>query len=257
MALIKITPRLHGSSHPPLTQNSIFPMTVPEHRQPVIQLSEKKPFSSGGNRICYRHPDFPNRCLKVFRERGRPENRRSRKRFPANLRPLETFDENLIEQKTLQFLHHNFPEAIRRHLPTSYGIVETDLGSAHDTTLICDHDGRIAQTLEQYLWDNDLDDRVKDCLKRFKADWSQCPPSTRDLIPHNLVVRANQKGILDLFLIDGYGRTPKFYQPKKTLFKASLLRRRMENLDRRIEKVLEKNPNSDGLNLPQTQLIRD
>ena len=32
----------------------------------MINLDEVTPFAEGGNRMCFVHPDNPNRCLKVI-----------------------------------------------------------------------------------------------------------------------------------------------------------------------------------------------
>ena len=32
----------------------------------MINLDNIKPFAKGGNRICFIHPQNPNRCLKVI-----------------------------------------------------------------------------------------------------------------------------------------------------------------------------------------------
>lgn len=46
----------------------------------MIDLSNQTPFASGSNRHCYRHPSYPDRCLKVIR----PDNIEARyQRQPA------------------------------------------------------------------------------------------------------------------------------------------------------------------------------
>ena len=205
----------------------------------VIVLGDQEPFASGGNRLCFRHPQNPEHCLKIIRSDRTPLIRRAEKRFPANLRPLSTYDENLVEILVLNYLHNNYPIQITRHLPRSFGLVETNLGTAHETELVCDADGRISQTLEQYIWENGMNSTVEKAIQIFKQDWSTKPPSTRDLIPHNFVVRLDEEST-HLVLIDGFGKKPHI----RFLFSDQLaklrLKRRLKNFDSRIQLVMKR-----------------
>lgn len=200
----------------------------------TIQLHPQEPFSKGGNRLCFVHPDDPNRCLKVFQERGRPKQRRVRKGLLGYFRPLSAFDENLQEFQALSIFHHRYPVEITRHLPMTYGLVKTDLGLAHAMELIRDNDGKISQTLEQYIWEHGLDEPLISALKDFKSDWGQCSPNTRDLLPHNLLVR--KQDVFTLFLIDGYGRHKRY---QRVRIKNASAQRRIARLEGRIESILE------------------
>ena len=44
--------------------------TNQEERASVIELTGATPFASGDNRLCFRHPDFPDRCIKILRGAG-------------------------------------------------------------------------------------------------------------------------------------------------------------------------------------------
>ena len=203
----------------------------------MIQLSDKSRFSSGGNRDCFRHPDYPDRCLKTLRSCRTPEQRRQEKRFPANLRPLSSFDENLVELKVLNYLHAHYAASVRQHLPDCFGLVDTDLGKALETSLIVDSDGLISQTLEQYLWRFGVDTELESAITVFKSNWSTQPPKTRDLIPHNLVVQ-NQKDRLQLVVIDGFGRMPRILGIDQLLPRNRQFTRRMADFDKRIQQTL-------------------
>lgn len=219
----------------------------------MLELSAITPFSSGGNRICYRHPEHADRCLKVLRPDRTPTIRRSKKRFPSNLRPLSFFDENQNELEVLQHLHANYPKAIRKHLPESFGMVETDLGLAHETSLIVDDDGRISQTLEQYIWEFGLNEAAMQSIAAFKTDWSSSAPNTRDLIPHNMVLQ-DSGGSHHIILIDGLGRKPRFNRPGKASKNRYL--RRMNDLDARIQRLLHRKANNTGPTERLQNLIR-
>ena len=65
----------------------------------MLTLSKSSPFASGGNRDCYVHPLNPERCLKVIKKIRSPELRRAEKSFPANLRSLDSFNENSLKDE--------------------------------------------------------------------------------------------------------------------------------------------------------------
>lgn len=212
---------------------------------PQIILKDTEPFASGGNRLCFRHLENRARCLKVIRPDRTPAIRRAEKRFPANLRPLSTFDENCVEAEVLNYLHDNYPIQITRHLPRSFGLVETDLGIAHETEIICDGDGRISQTLEQYVWENGINSTVEQAIRAFKEDWAVKPPRTRDLIPHNFVVRLDGR-TAHLILIDGFGKKPVFRFPLADRSARSRLGRRLKNFDYRVQLITQRKATGNG-----------
>ena len=211
----------------------------------AIVLEGQKPFASGGNRLCFRHPVNPQHCLKVISSARTPEIRRAEKRFPANLRPLSAFDENRVEAAVLDYLHTNYPVQITQHLPRSFGLVETDLGTAHETELICDSDGLISQTLEQYIWENDMNSVVEKAIQAFKEDWAIKPPRTRDLIPHNFVVRLEGE-CAHLVLIDGFGKKPLMGLPFQDKLMNLHLRRRLRDFDHRVRLIGKRKATNDG-----------
>jgi hypothetical protein len=203
----------------------------------MIQLSDDLIFSSGGNRLCYVSPSDNTRCLKLLRPDRTPEIRRSEKSFPSNLRPLSFFDENLSEQIRLDFLFRSFPPLITKHLPRTYGMVQTSAGLAHETDLIRDNDGSIAQSLEQYIWDNGLNQTAELATDQFFKDWSEAPPQTRDLIPHNMVITFRSTSAT-IILIDGLGRMPLIPSLSGTRMSLKRLAKRRDNFDERIQRVL-------------------
>lgn len=174
----------------------------------MLTLSNLSPFASGGNRDCFVHPLNPNRCLKVVKAVRAPEIRRAAKRFPANLRPLAFFDENKVEKQRLESIQKRFSQKVCSHLPSFYGMVETDIGAAFETDLIRDGDGLISRTVEQHIWSVGYDTALKEALNRFFQDLSDEYPITRDLIPHNLVICFN--GEPNIIMIDGLGRDSYF-----------------------------------------------
>jgi hypothetical protein len=221
----------------------------------LLQLSTQTPFSKGGNRLCFVHPKEPKHCLKVLIPESLPEVRRRKKSFPANLRPLKYFDENLQEMHALSSLSNNYPERITKHLPQSFGIVATDMGDAHQVSLIRDWDNRISQTLEQYLWANGMDETVKEALKRFNNDWLAGAPTTRDLLPHNLVLQLSKGQQANLVLIDGYGRKGRIPTPSALIYRKNRIQ--MERLNDRVTTVLNRKQNNESPKPRISQLNRE
>jgi hypothetical protein len=210
---------------------------------PTIQLKETLPFSQGGNRLCFVHPDNPDRCLKVLTEASKPERRRAEKGLLGRLRPLHAFDENQQEHMALNTLWSQFNESVTCHLPKTYGIPSTDMGPAHEMDLIRDEDGRIAQTLEQYLWNIGRDEPLKQAIDTFCADWLSNAPNTRALLPHNIVIQSKNLS-LNLVLIDGYGRNPASCSPR--VWHNWRTQSIFEQLNRRVETVLQRKQNDEA-----------
>ncbi|AMX03523.1 YrbL family protein [Microbulbifer thermotolerans] len=170
----------------------------------MIDLSDSTPFASGGNRLCFRHPQDPALCVKVMRP-GRCAELVARAPWYKRWRGESYFDDNLREQQGYaQRALRQGDDALWRHLPRWYGIRETSLGPGAVTDMILDARGEPAPTLRQYLNSQGLDDRIHPAMERF-CDWlRRHRVLTKNLIPHNLVVR-EEKGQLELYLIDGLG----------------------------------------------------
>ena len=150
----------------------------------MIKLNDIFPFAKGGNRMCFVHPDNPNRCLKVIHPGILTKIKKS-KPWYKQLRSSESFDDNLREQNAYnqKALKSNNPE-IWDHLAKWYGMVETDIGIASETELIRNN-GRIAETLEEYLFRNGLTDEIKDAIEEFHKWLRQHLVLTKNLIVQN------------------------------------------------------------------------
>lgn len=204
----------------------------------MLELSKYSPFASGGNRDCYVHPFNSGRCLKVIKKSRSPELRRAEKSFPVNFRSLDSFDENLVEMKQLEFIRKHFPSNICAHLPSSYGMISTDIGDAFETDLIRDRDGLISRTIEQHIWQVGYDRDLTSALERFCRDWSFRCPLTRDLIPHNLVISFNDEP--NIYLIDGLGRPSQFGKWVTMIAPKYVFNKRKHSLKNRIDKIRER-----------------
>lgn len=220
-----------------------------------ISLRGLVPFSKGGNRFCYVSPLDPSVCLKVDQPHRSPKLRRKRKSFLARLRPIRYFDENVQEAIALADLHKLAVGGKHPHLPRTFGLVETDMGWAHATDLVRDEDGRISQTLEMHLNSRGLNEEADEAIREFKNAWLRTAPLTRELLPHNLVLRRGERESR-LILIDGFGRKSVANRLPRALRerKASA---RLESMDLRIEKFLTLKENNRELPRRLSNLKRD
>ncbi|MCQ3828849.1 hypothetical protein HXX02_05290 [Microbulbifer elongatus] len=198
----------------------------------MIDLSNSKPFAKGGNRNCFRHPDFPDRCVKVMLP-GRLAELRARAPWYKSLVRDSHFDDNAREQAGYRqrALKHAGPESpVWQHLPRYYGIQETSLGPGSVSELFVDEQGEPSPTLEYYLQTNGLDAEIQNALQQFENWLRATGVLTKNLLPHNLVV-TKKSGNPTLYLIDGLGSAAAL--PLSEHFEIS----RRRYISRRIERM--------------------
>lgn len=118
----------------------------------MIELSSEQPFARGGNRLCYKNPVNPDRCIKVRRPDFNLKDLRRKKGFPKTLLPLNFFDDNEEEFKVINKLHKQHGKAVFQLISRCYGFTETDLGQGLELELIRDDSGQISQTLKAQIW---------------------------------------------------------------------------------------------------------
>ncbi|QIL91226.1 hypothetical protein GNX18_16640 [Microbulbifer sp. SH-1] len=198
----------------------------------MIDLTNAEPFASGGNRHCYRHPQFADRCVKVMRP-GRVAELRRRAPWYKALGSDRQFDDNAREvdgyrQKVLNNAEPASP--VWAHLPRWYGVEDTSIGVGAVSELILDADGAPGITLENYLQQYGLDDTIRGALARFSQWLRATGVLTKNLLPHNLVL-SHRHGQPELFLIDGLGSAA--FLPFAEYFAFS----RRRYIERRIEKM--------------------
>lgn len=174
----------------------------------MIDLSQAVPFASGANRLCFRHPEQPDWCLKVLKP-GILDQRYQRQPRLKRLLGRQRLDDNRQEQQG-----HQQPAIAQRmagpdeaqlwqHLPRLYGTVHTTLGPGNLTDLVTGRDGEPGLTLERYLRQG-LTDELCQAIDRFCQWLLATGIQSRNLLPHNLVV-SDRSGQPELFLVDGLG----------------------------------------------------
>ena len=200
----------------------------------MINLSDATPFAEGGNRKCYVHPNNKDRCLKVVHF-GILEKIKKSKPWYKKIRPLESFDDNLREENAYQQKAIiNGDSNIWDHLAKWYGMKETDIGMASETELIR-NGGKIADTLESYLFKNGMTDEIKNSITTFQEWLRESLVLTKNLIPHNLVIKKENDEML-IKIIDGLGSQAFIPLPSYSNFFAKrYVERRIELMDSRIK----------------------
>lgn len=177
----------------------------------TLKLSNRAPFARGGNRLCFVHPERPDRCIKVRRPDFTLRDLRRKKGFPKNLRPLSSFDDNLEEHHVMAMLDRRVGPDLYQHLSYCYGFEETDLGRGLTSDLIRDASGRISFSLKQYLWEFGATGSFEKALSELCAFWTQHAIPSRDLLLHNIVAQRDENDeVRRLVVIDGLG-SPGFW----------------------------------------------
>ena len=179
-------------------------LTTQDESASVIELNGAIPFASGDNRLCFRHPDYPDRCIKVLRE-GRARSLHASSPLYKRAMREAYFDDNRRE-----FQAYQQPAIVRCamtydcHVARCFGWVKTTLGDGLVTDFIADSEGMPAQTLEAYLGLHGLDERARNAVEQFCQFLRESLVLTKNLMPHNLVL-ADDGSTLRLVLIDGLG----------------------------------------------------
>ena len=169
----------------------------------MIDLKGKKPFAEGGNRVCYLHPKEKDQCLKLVKQESLHALINSRPWYKL-WRSKASFNDNNrdylgYQQKALK----NGKEDIWVHISRCYGFVATSNGVALATELITNN-GEPAITLADYLAEYGLTDQIIGALKIFQRWLRKYKVMTKNLLPHNLVLKFQGEHTL-LKVIDGLG----------------------------------------------------
>ena len=200
----------------------------------MINLDGLQPFTLGGNRRCFIHPNNNYRCLKVSLE-GQSKKVKQNAPWYKKLRSEKSFDDNLREQKAYaQRALRKDKSDTWKHLAKWYGMVETSIGPASETELIRDNQNNIASTLEAYLFSYGMTDEIKIALDEFESWLRSSLVLTKNIIPHNLVLGYEGEKIV-LKIIDGLGS--KSYLPLTQIsdvFAKKYVERRIELMRSRI-----------------------
>ena len=199
----------------------------------MIDLLNATPFAEGGNRKCFVHPNNKDRCLKVIHP-GIVEKIKKSKPWYKKLRSSDSFDDNLREQAAYnQKALKKENQDLWTHLAKWYGMTETSIGMASETELIRNGE-EIAETLENYLFREGLNDDINEAIDNFHTWLRKHLIFTKNLIPHNLVLYKKDNKLI-IKIIDGLGSQAFLPLPNYSNFFAKrYIERRIELMWSRI-----------------------
>ena len=173
-----------------------------EDAKEFLDLKLDHLFAIGGNRCVFEHPLDPALCVKVNRKDRSPEFKWRKAVWWKRLRALDSFDENLEEERVLSTLQSRAPQLSGRLFPSCHGQVRTPYGDGLVLTLFRDQDGGISSSLERAVLENTPGvDEAVDC---FAKRWIDAAIPSRQLLLHNLVLRKGCKA-QELCIVDGLG----------------------------------------------------
>lgn len=170
----------------------------------LIYLSINDIIADGGRRTIYKHPEYNNRLIKVPKMEELV-SKRKRAPFYKRIRPLFMFDENYKDFFAYS-LYNRKDKKIFDFIPKSYGFVKTNIGKGLSVEWIKNFDGSISITVEEYIRQNGLDDKIKKALMELFDKIYETAFVCRELTDFNIVVkRLNDKNDIKLYIIDGFG----------------------------------------------------
>lgn len=155
----------------------------------MIELTSDHLIGKGRTRFCYRHPDDPDKCIKIdMRLTGGP-----------------TAKEALYYQKIRRLR----PDLAYTHIPRFHGFVETTLGRGGVFDLIRDETtGEISKSLKHYIRSGEVtaDNPLwLEAHRKYMKTLYDEAVIIRDFNPGNVCVRLMRDGGYHFVTIDGIG----------------------------------------------------
>lgn len=170
----------------------------------MIELNKYLFIAEGSHRAVYRHPDRPDRCLKVVKPGSLESRRRNNKKWYKRLRRLSSFDETHTELNAYRRL--NSRKSIR-HIPLFHGMVETSMGQAMLLDFITNEDGSTARSVAQHAQSGLNKKELEQALQTLGHYLIESRLVVRDFNASDLMVKEHSNGHLTLYVVDGLGES--------------------------------------------------
>lgn len=215
-----------------------------------IKLTPDLLIGAGSNRVCYRHPDNQNLCVKV----DKPDGRAARKHnglfgHPRRLRFFGCGGLSHNEREFLNLLdaHKQVGADLRRFAPVCHGLVFTNEGIGLMFDIVRDSNGQASPRLADFVLENPAVRRqsaltMVDNLQSFiLANDFRFQFSLFDFHPWHLLVQSGD-GETRLILSDWKGENRELI-PISSWFRAfarAKIRRRFNRLRKWIEEAEKK-----------------
>ena len=178
-------------------------MSSEKQTRGLLLLTGLTPVGLGSHRVCYRHPDHPDRCVKVLivNVPGKAMTDQRIAAGPASFRPV--VDENTLELETYGELERTGNPAIWNHIPRCHGMVETDCGPGLCIDYVTGPDGMPAESLTQRI-ERNYDASCRKALEELKNFLLKHLVRIGDLHQSNLLIRGVPgEGRERIYIIDG------------------------------------------------------
>lgn len=155
----------------------------------VIVLKEI--IGKGNERLCYKHPELENKCVKITynQKRGRS-------------------DESKVEYKYFKKIKKRLSNPSDAPIALAYHWVDTDQGKGLLCDRVNDYDGKVSKSLDYYRKNNlisksYIDKGIESLLDKL-LQYSICINYVHD---RNILVQFASKDDFRFILIDGLGNT--------------------------------------------------
>jgi hypothetical protein len=168
-----------------------------------IRLAGLKPIGRGSHRVCYPHPDHPDRCVKVLIANVPAAEAESQSIVarPPSFSAAES--ENTLELETYHELESAGNPTVWNHVPRCHGMVETDLGPGLVTDYVTGADGTAAESLARRI-DRSYDASCRAALEELKVFLLEHLVRIGDLHQSNLLICIPRGGQRErIYIIDG------------------------------------------------------
>lgn len=175
------------------------------YNAPMIYLNADDFVGKGSKRYCYRHPDNPERCIKIA------------------YKPALTDKKKQNEFNYLRMLERRGIDW--SHMPRCYGWATTDIGAGLVFDFFHTHDGLAMPSIGEHLREGRITlDALSEPLETLRRYLLRNRIVTRDLNATNIVCNVEGSDAPVLYLIDGIGNADfikvanylPFYTKKKT-----------------------------------------
>ena len=174
----------------------------------MIILNDDLLIGSGRERSCYRHPKYPERCIKVVQS----FSSRTKTRIKREIKYIQKYKRS--------------PQPLEV-IPSYYGRVHTNLGMGYQFELILDHDMRIAKKLSLHLQEDGMSEKIHEYLLHTYRLFLNANAVVSDLHADNLLLQKKSNIEERLVMVDGFGNSDliaicdysKFFCRKKLIRK--------------------------------------
>ncbi|PHS30249.1 MAG: hypothetical protein COA95_09170 [Methylophaga sp.] len=153
----------------------------------MITLSPPTMIGKGLHRECFLHPEDKTKCIKVVVNGNQQETDREQHYY------------NFLEKRKISW----------EMLPRFHGNIETNMGPGAVFDLIRDHDGKVSNSLENYLADKDYVTQNKKhillALAHLKLYLLENNIISMPIKPKNILYQTKQDGTGTLHIVDNIG----------------------------------------------------